>query len=50
VNGRFKPDAPAEQLYNLAADPSQSANVVRENPEVAARLRARLMELRSPGD
>jgi arylsulfatase A-like enzyme len=41
-NGRIKPDAPAEQLYDLDADPRQSRNVVRENPEVTSRLKALL--------
>jgi arylsulfatase A-like enzyme len=43
-DGRIKPDAPADQLYDLASDPSQSRNVVREHPDVAARLKARLRD------
>ncbi len=45
-NGRIKPDAPPAQLYDLAADPSQSRNVLREHPDVAARLKALLDECR----
>jgi arylsulfatase A len=43
-DGRLKPDAPNEQLYDLQTDPAQSRNVVREHPEIAARLRALLKE------
>jgi arylsulfatase A len=43
-NGRFKPDAPKEQLYDLQADPSQTHNVVRDYPDVAKRLKALLKE------
>jgi arylsulfatase A-like enzyme len=46
-DGRIKPDAPLEQLYDLGSDPSQSHNVVREHPEVAARLKARLRDLQT---
>ena len=44
-NGKFKPDAPAQQLYNLATDPGQTKNVIRDHPEVARRLAARLAEI-----
>ena len=44
ANGRLKPDAPQAQLYDLQSDPSQSRNVIREHPEVAARLKALLKE------
>jgi hypothetical protein len=37
--------APDEQLYNLSIDPRQTRNVVREQPEIAARLRTQLAEL-----
>jgi hypothetical protein len=47
ADGKFKPDAPQEQLYDLAADPRQSQNVVRNHPEVAARMKARLTALRA---
>jgi len=41
-DGRFKADAPDEQLYDLNADPHQTKNVVREHPDIAARMKARL--------
>ncbi|MEQ1860095.1 MAG: arylsulfatase [Chthoniobacteraceae bacterium] len=41
-DGRYMPDAPDAQLYDLAADPRQARNVIREHPEVAARLKAEL--------
>ncbi len=41
-DGRIKPDAPAAQLYDLASDPSQTRNVIREHPDVAEQLRQRL--------
>ena len=43
-NGRFKPDAPKAQLYDLLSDPSQTRNVIREHPEITARLKALLKE------
>jgi arylsulfatase A-like enzyme len=43
-NSRFKPDAPKAQLYDLRSDPSQTRNVIREHPEIAARLKALLKE------
>lgn len=42
ADGRLKPDAPQAQLYDLSSDPSQSRNVIREYPEVAAKLKALL--------
>ncbi len=47
ADGKIKPGAPPDQLYNLAADPMQSKNVVREHPEVAARLIALLQQHRT---
>jgi arylsulfatase A-like enzyme len=44
-DGKFKPDAPGEQLYNLAIDPRQTRNVVREQPEIADRMRAKLSSI-----
>jgi arylsulfatase A-like enzyme len=44
-DGRFKPDAPMEQLYDIVADPRQQRNVVREHPDVAAKLKTRLNSL-----
>lgn len=46
-DGKIKPDAPPDQLYDLAADPAQAHNVVRAHPEIAARLRAELATLRA---
>lgn len=43
-DGRFKPEAPDEQLYDLASDPRQARNVVREHPDIAARMKAELAE------
>jgi arylsulfatase A-like enzyme len=42
-DGKLRPDAPATQLYDLAADPRQTTNVVRAYPDVASRL-ATLLE------
>ncbi len=44
-NTKIKPDAPKAQLYNLRLDPSQSKNVIRENPEKAAQLAQRYKQL-----
>lgn len=44
-DGRLKPDAPLAQLYNLATDPTQSRNIIRDHPEIAQRLAARLAEI-----
>ena len=44
-DGKLKPDAPSAQLYNLTTDPSQSRNVIRDHPEVAQRLAARLADI-----
>jgi arylsulfatase A-like enzyme len=44
-NGLIKPTAPPDQLYNLADDPQQKANVVRQHPERAAAMRSRLEQL-----
>ncbi len=43
--GQFRADAPDAQLYDLVTDPSQAKNVIREHPDVAARLKARLAEI-----
>lgn len=48
AEGRIKPDAPPAQLYDLRADPSQTTNVLREHPERARAMRARLDELMKP--
>jgi arylsulfatase A-like enzyme len=44
-SGRPLPNAPADQLYDLASDLSQTRNIIREHPEVAQRLAARLAEM-----
>jgi arylsulfatase A len=46
-DGKYKSDAPEEQLYDLAADPRQQRNVIRGHPGTAARLKARLATLRA---
>ncbi|MDO8539339.1 MAG: hypothetical protein Q7S40_02780 [Opitutaceae bacterium] len=47
ADGKIKADAPPNQLYNLEADPMQSTNVVRQYPEIAARLARQLEEYRA---
>ncbi|MHC4995242.1 MAG: sulfatase family protein [Planctomycetota bacterium] len=39
-DGKLKPDAPKAQLYNLREDPGQRVNVIREFPEIAAKMRS----------
>ena len=46
-DGKIKPDAPPDQLYDLEADPQQTRNVIRENPAVAEKLRTQLQAHRS---
>lgn len=46
-NGKIKPDAPKEQLYNLRSDLRQSTNVIRDYPEIAEAMRRRLEEIRA---
>jgi arylsulfatase A len=46
-DGMLKPDAPNEQLYDLERDPTQSQNVARQHPEIAARLSTLLQEQRA---
>lgn len=38
AKGQPLPEAPADQLYNLASDPAQKHNVITAHPEVAKRL------------
>ncbi len=38
----------SEELYDLAADPGETANVVAEHPDVAATLRAKIRQVRRP--
>ncbi len=45
-NGKLKADAPSAQLYNLETDPNQTQNIVNDNPEIVAKMDARLKELR----
>lgn len=47
ANGKLKPDAPKTQLYDLVNDPRQTRNVVKEHPEVARRLHARVDDVRA---
>ncbi len=46
-DGKFRPDAPEEQLYDLAADPGQTRNMIREQAAIAARMKARLLAVRN---
>ncbi len=41
-DGKFKANAPMEQLYNLRTDPFQKQNIIRENPEKVKELKALL--------
>ena len=43
--GQVNVDAPAEQLYDLKADPSQQTNLAAKQPELLKTMRARLLEL-----
>jgi arylsulfatase A len=42
-----KAGEPAGQLYDLAADPTETKNVWLEHPDVVARLSLRLRELQA---
>ncbi len=46
-NGKRKPDAPKEQLYNLRTDPRQTRNVILEQPIVAETMREHLAAIQS---
>jgi len=46
-DGKIKEDAPMQQLYNLQEDISQAENVIRENPQVAEKLRLELERIRN---
>jgi arylsulfatase A len=49
-DGKIKPDAPKEQLYDLDADLSQSKNVILQHPEIAKEMKALLERIKSgPG-
>lgn len=47
ADGSVRSDAPATQLYNLKADPSQRENIVLKNPERAAALNRLLQTIRA---
>ncbi|MDA7920703.1 arylsulfatase [Verrucomicrobiales bacterium] len=47
VDGEIKDEAPANQLYDLSADRSQSTNVIERYPNQAASMRARLREIKA---
>ena len=49
ADGKIKPDAPLDQLYDLEADPQETKNIVREQAGVAERLRAQLEKMRNAG-
>lgn len=46
-DGKIREDAPAQQLYNLEKDLSQSMNVIKENPEVAVKLKEELERVKN---
>jgi arylsulfatase A-like enzyme len=46
--GKLLPDAPPDQLYNVAEDPDEKNNVVREHPEKAREMAARLQNMLGP--
>lgn len=46
-DGKVRPDAPKVQLYDLVNDPSQTRNVVNENPEIAKQLHERVQYYRT---
>lgn len=45
ASGKLKPNAPKQQLYNLATDPSQNKNVIREHSDIASRMAERLEKI-----
>ncbi|MCX7008029.1 MAG: sulfatase-like hydrolase/transferase, partial [Kiritimatiellaeota bacterium] len=46
ADGKIKSDAPKAQLYNLKEDLSQHTNVIAQHPDIAARMQARMDELK----
>lgn len=48
-DGKFKKDAPTQQLYNLKTDFRQRINVIRERPDVARAMREQLQKIRKTG-
>ncbi|MEW6357999.1 MAG: arylsulfatase [Planctomycetota bacterium] len=49
ADGKLKPDAPPEQLYDLAADPGETRNLYRERPDIVERLTKLFERLRDAG-
>jgi arylsulfatase A len=47
ANGKAVPNAPEQQLYHLASDPSQTRNVIRDHPDIAKRMAARLIQIQN---
>lgn len=50
LGGKFRGDGPREyklQLYDLAADPEESTDLIAANPEIAARLQSLMDDFRS---
>ncbi len=45
AEGKLRPDALPEQLYNLREDPSQTTNLVEKYPAIAKQMAARLKEI-----
>ena len=46
ARGQIKPDAPQAQLYNLKDDLPEHTNVIAQHPDIAARMQARMDELK----
>ena len=46
-NVRTKPNAPEAQLYDLKYDQSQTINVIRQHPKIAAGMRAELEQIKN---
>jgi arylsulfatase A-like enzyme len=46
---KAKPGGPTGQLYNLARDPRQQENVFAQHPDIVARMRAALNQIRTAG-
>ena len=47
ADGKIKPNAPKQQLYDLEADLTQKINVIREHPEIANQLKKRLQQIQT---
>ena len=45
-DGKYLPDAPPAQLYDLEADLNQTTNLYREHPEIVSEMEARLKTFR----